>query len=142
MTYTVVISAKNPDLKLNPGLTATISIYTLELKDVLTTEAKAINFKPNTEILTAYNLEHDLPDNTNKYIEASTTIWVLNSNGAILPKTVTLGASDGVHVQIVDGLTAGEKLVYSLKSVNKSEIKTDDTNKSPFSQQGGRPGRI
>ena len=142
VTYTVVISAKNPDLKLNPGLTATISIYTLELKDVLTTEAKAINFKPNTEILTAYNLEHDLPDNTNKYIEASTTIWVLNSNGAILPKTVTLGASDGVHVQIVDGLTAGEKLVYSLKSVNKSEIKTDDTNKSPFSQQGGRPGRI
>ncbi|WP_446051763.1 efflux RND transporter periplasmic adaptor subunit, partial [Zobellia laminariae] len=46
VTYTVVIKADNPDLQLKPGLTATISIYTLELKDVLSVEAKAINFKP------------------------------------------------------------------------------------------------
>ncbi|MEC8682795.1 MAG: efflux RND transporter periplasmic adaptor subunit, partial [Bacteroidota bacterium] len=46
ITYTVVIKADNPDLKLKPGLTATVSIYTLELDDVLTTEAKAVNFNP------------------------------------------------------------------------------------------------
>ena len=51
VTYTVVIKADNPDLKLKPGLTATISIYTLELNDVLTAEAKAINFIPETETL-------------------------------------------------------------------------------------------
>ena len=58
VTYTVVIKADNPDLKLKPGLTATISIYTLELNDVLTAEAKAINFKPETETLATYNLQH------------------------------------------------------------------------------------
>ena len=58
VTYTVVIKAHNPDLKLKPGLTATISIYTLELSDVLTAEAKAINFKPEREILAAYNQQH------------------------------------------------------------------------------------
>ena len=143
VTYTVVISAKNPDLKLKPGLTATIAIYTLELKDVLTAEAKAINFKPNTEILKTYNLQHNITDNTSKHFEKSTTLWVLDNNGAIKPKTVTIGASDGVNVQILDGITEGEKLVYSLKGVSKSEIKTEAPNESPFMQQReGPPGRI
>ena len=143
VTYTVVIKADNPDLKLKPGLTATISIYTLELKGVLTAEAKAINFKPNTEILKTYNLQHGLPDNASKQIEASTTLWVLGNNDTILPRTVTLGASDGVNIQILEGITEGEKLVYSLKGVSKSEIKAEGQNKSPFMQErGGPPGRI
>ena len=143
VTYTVVISAKNPDLKLKPGLTATIAIYTLELKGVLTAEAKAINFKPNNETLKAYNLQYKLTDNTKKQIAGSTTLWLLDNNGAIIPKTVTLGASDGFNVQILDGVTEGEKLVYRLKGINKSEIKTEGQNKSPFMQErGGPPGRI
>ncbi len=142
VTYTVVITAKNPNLKLKPGLTATIAIYTLELKDVLTAEAKAINFRPNTEILKTYNLQNGLLDNTGKRIEEPTTLWVMDNNGAILPKTVTLGASDGVNVQIMDGVTEGEKLVYSLKGVSKSEIKTEDKNESPFMPEGRGPRRI
>ena len=142
VTYTVAITTKNPDLKLKPGLTATIAIYTLELKDVLTAEAKAINFKPNIEILKTYNFQNNLPSSTSKHIEEPTTLWVLDNNGAILPKTVTIGASDGVSVQIVEGVNEGEKLVYSLKGVSKSEIKTEDKNESPFSQQGRRPNRI
>jgi len=51
VTYTVVIKAENPDLKLKPGLTATISIYTLELKDLLTVEAKALSFQPDLKVL-------------------------------------------------------------------------------------------
>src|SRR5690606_8379607 len=54
ITYTVVIEAKNPDLKLKPGLTATVYIYTLELNDQLTLEAKAINFKPDVNLIRAY----------------------------------------------------------------------------------------
>lgn len=143
VTYTVVITTENPDLKLKPGLTATIAIYTLELKNVLTAEAKAINFKPETEILKTYNLQHNLPDNTSNQIKESTTLWVLEVNGAILQKTVTLGASDGVHVQILNGINEGERLVYRLKGVSKSEIKKEGPNKSPFMQErGGPPGRI
>lgn len=139
VTYTVVITAKNPDLKLKPGLTATISIYTLELKDVLTSEAKAINFKPNTEILKTYNLQHQLPDNPGKQIKKSSTLWILDNKGAIVEKTVTLGASDGVKVQILDGISPGEKLVYSLKGVSKSEVATTGSNESPFMPK--RPGQ-
>ncbi|MDO5971406.1 efflux RND transporter periplasmic adaptor subunit [Flavivirga aquimarina] len=138
VTYTVVIKADNSNLKLKPGLTATISIYTLELNDVLTAEAKAINFKPEEETLSTYNLQHELSENTSQISKDQSTLWVLGNNGAIIPKTVTLGASDGVNVQIMSGLNEGEKLVYSLKGVSKSETNTGGTNESPFMPQ--RPG--
>lgn len=138
VTYTVVIKADNPDLKLKPGLTATISIYTLELNDVLTAEAKSINFKPETEILASYNAQHNLPESSSKQYKEASTLWVLGNNGVIIPKTITLGASDGVNVQILSGVTQGEKLVYSLKGISKSEANKQGTSESPFMPQ--RPG--
>ena len=139
VTYTVVIKAHNPDLKLKPGLTATISIYTLELKDVLTTQAKAVNFKPETALMSQYieqnNLETPNPsDNnaTNKK-EEQTILWVLNNDKTIEPKPVKLGASDGVNVQILEGISKGEKLVYSLKEGSSTaEITSEATSESPF----------
>jgi len=139
VTYTVVIKADNPDLKLKPGLTATISIFTLELNDVLTAEAKAINFKPERETLATYNLQHQIEETNNgQRSREETALWVLEANGTITPKTVTLGASDGVNVQILSGVTEGEKLVYSLKGVSKSEVAPAGTNESPFMPK--RPG--
>ena len=142
VTYTVVIKADNPDLKLKPGLTATISIYTLELKDVLSTEAKAINFKPTTDLLMAYNKQQNITvePSKNKPTEndSVTMVWVYGTNGAITPRQVKLGASDGVNVQILDGINEGEKLVYSLKSVSKADASKEATSESPFMPQ--RPG--
>ncbi|RCW90678.1 HlyD family secretion protein [Winogradskyella arenosi] len=138
VTYTVVVKADNEDLKLKPGLTATISIFTLELNDVLTAEAKAINFKPERETLATYNTQHQLEANTADRSREATTLWVLESNGAITPKPVTLGASDGVNVQILSGISKGDKLVYSLKGVSKSDGATAEKSESPFMPQ--RPG--
>ncbi|ARV14115.1 efflux RND transporter periplasmic adaptor subunit [Polaribacter sp. SA4-12] len=138
VTYTVVIKADNPDLKLKPGLTATISIYTLELNDVLTAEAKAINFKPETATLATYNLQHQLSDNNSSLSKDATTLWVLEKNGAITPKIVSLGASDGVNVQILSGVQQDEKLVYSLKGVARSQASNSAKSESPFMPQ--RPG--
>ena len=145
VTYTVVIKADNPDLKLKPGLTATISIYTLELKDVLSVEAKAINFKPTPPEMMAYNEQEKLtierPNNGPRTtdIEDVTKVWVLESNGAITPKEVKLGASDGVNVQILSGINEGDKLVYSLKSeTTQSGAPAGGTEESPFMPQ--RPG--
>jgi HlyD family secretion protein len=139
VTYTVVIKADNPDLKLKPGLTATISIYTLELKDVLSTEAKAINFKPTTDLLMAYYKQQNLEPSKDNLLDNDNTtmVWVYETNGAISPKQVTLGASDGVNVQLLSGINEGDKLVYSLKSVSKAELSTT-TSESPFMPQ--RPG--
>lgn len=142
VTYTVVIKAENEDMKLKPGLTATISIYTLELSDVLTAEAKSINFKPEAEALENYNAQHKLPASKNS-TSSETTLWVLGKDGSISAKTVEIGASDGVNVQILNGINEGEKLVYSLKGVTKSEAKASGDSESPFMPKppGGGGGK-
>ena len=47
VTYEVVISAPNDDLKLKPGLTANVTIFTMEVNDVTTVPAKALRFTPD-----------------------------------------------------------------------------------------------
>lgn len=57
VTYTVVVNAPNPDLKLLPGLTASINIYVEEVNDVLTIPAKAVKFTPATDYLAVLGKE-------------------------------------------------------------------------------------
>ena len=51
VTYEVVISAPNDQLKLKPGLTANVTIYTMEKNDVLAVPARALRFTPNEALL-------------------------------------------------------------------------------------------
>ena len=46
VTYTVVITAENPDQKLLPGMTATCTIVTLEVEDAIAIPVKALKFTP------------------------------------------------------------------------------------------------
>ncbi|MEQ9307991.1 MAG: efflux RND transporter periplasmic adaptor subunit [Balneolaceae bacterium] len=54
VTYTVVVNAANDDQKLKPGMTATITIYTQELTNVLTLQVKALSFTSDQTILENY----------------------------------------------------------------------------------------
>ena len=49
VTYEVVISAPNADLKLKPGLTANVTIFTKEQPNVLSVPNKALRFTPTKE---------------------------------------------------------------------------------------------
>lgn len=46
VTYTVVISAENPEQKLLPGMTATCTIVTQEITDAIAIPVKALKFTP------------------------------------------------------------------------------------------------
>lgn len=143
VTYTVVIQAGNPDLKLMPGLTATISIYTMELKDILTLEAKAFTFKPDTALLREYNtlnggtvtIPATIPtnDETTERQYNLKTVWVKTPTG-LKPQQITVGESDGINVQIADGLKEGEEVAFSLQAVKaETSGSLDNTaGKSPF----------
>jgi HlyD family secretion protein len=69
VTYEVVISAPNNDLKLKPGLTANVTIYTLEKNDVLAAPAKALRFMPTEALLSEGQSIED--------VEAPTKVWTL-----------------------------------------------------------------
>ncbi|HBO30134.1 MAG TPA: efflux RND transporter periplasmic adaptor subunit, partial [Leeuwenhoekiella sp.] len=134
ITYTVVIKADNPDLKLKPGLTATVSIYTLELDDVLTTEAKAVNFNPALNEINTYYKQQGIDKTISeipKVSEGKSRVWQYAADGSLKPVEVTLGASDGINIEVKSGLQAGTKLVYNLKTTTASESGAEDSS-SPF----------
>lgn len=60
VTYTVIIDVSNPDMKLMPGMTATITVLIDSRNDVLKVPSKALNFSPPSDYL-AYYYE-SLPD--------------------------------------------------------------------------------
>ncbi|MBZ9631589.1 efflux RND transporter periplasmic adaptor subunit [Salegentibacter sp. LM13S] len=135
ITYTVVIKAQNPDLKLKPGLTATVVIYTLELNEVLTIEAKALNFKPNPNQLIEYNEQYitgekqprEIPETSQ---EDMVIVWKHTEDNRILPEKIEVGASDGINTEVVSGLSEGDKLVYNLKTNANRGVRKESS--SPF----------
>lgn len=121
VTYTVIIKADNPEEKLKPGLTATVSIFTMELKDVLTLEAKAFAFEPDMKLVTQYNTNKNGTASGRKLAvtpskdKSSKIIWIKDNNG-IRQQKVTVGRNDGINYEIISGLTNGNEVVTALKN--------------------------
>lgn len=143
ITYTVIINASNADGKLKPGLTASITIYTFELNNVLTVETQALNFKPDPKQLNEYLKQNGLSDEFLKNLQFADTdsvktVWVKDSL-SIRPVQVQIGATDGVITEIKSGLDAGQEVVYSLGNVSTENTASSSTNESPFMPKP--PGR-
>lgn len=155
ITYTVIIKADNQEGKLMPGLTANISIYTLELKDVLTLEAKAISFQPDPQVLNIYQQQH--PGEVTQPVAVLTRhvyteqtaahasegqikkVWVKKGAG-IQEYTIQIGTTDGVLVQVLQGLKEGDEVVYSMSVVSDKTQNSESTSAgSPFMPKP--PGR-
>ena len=51
VTYTVIIDVPNPELKLRPGMTATVSILINKRENVIRVPALAVRFQPSQEVL-------------------------------------------------------------------------------------------
>ena len=57
VTYTTIIKAPNPEMKLKPGMTANIFIYTSEDSNALLIPAAALKFKPDQSVAAQYKLD-------------------------------------------------------------------------------------
>ena len=123
VTYEVVISAENNDLKLKPGLTANVTIYTKEAKDVLSVPTKALQFTPNEKMLTK---EQSIQD-----CEGKTKVWVLQDN-VFKAIPVTTGISNGIMTEIKAGVKAGQKIVTDFSMANSGNEEGKAGNDNPF----------
>ncbi|MCB9274656.1 MAG: efflux RND transporter periplasmic adaptor subunit [Lewinellaceae bacterium] len=131
VTYTVIVEADNPGMKLKPGLTATIIIYTKELKGQKVIEAKAVNFTPDSLLLAQYYEQQGLPPGIVTPAGNGHKIWIKEPSGALSQKEVELGESDGINYQILSGLDVGDEVVFNLKEINQAEV-SKVTGDSPF----------
>ena len=127
VTYEVVITAPNPDLKLKPGLTANVTINTLEEKDVLAVPTKALRFNPDPEVLKEIGITVNSSAATPG--GESRIVWVKNGN-VISPKSVTTEHTSGDKTGITEGLSDGEVVVTGLTAELPKKAETAE--RSPF----------
>ena len=154
VTYTVVVKADNPDEKLLPGLTATISIYTFEIKDVLMASSSAINFKPDRDVLAKYFAEkgierrkpegkegdkkdwkgRDKDRRPSKDDDSFRRVWV-KTGDSLRPVAITIGSTDGINTEVLKGLQAGDTLVSNMREeveLPKTKTGGQGNSGSPF----------
>lgn len=108
VTYQVVISAPNEDLKLKPGLTANVTIFTMERSGVLAVPSKALRFTPNELLLK--------DDEKVINCEGMNKVWIREGkNFKAIP--VEIGTSNGTYTEIISGLKAGTEVVTEFEMI-------------------------
>lgn len=129
VTYEVVISAQNADLKLKPGLTANVTIYTQERTGVLAVANKALRFTPTKETV---GKDMKIVD-----CKGKNKVWTLDGK-TLTAHPVSIGQTDGMHTEITKGLKAGQQIVTEIV-VNTPDDDSDDQQQSKGLIGGPRP---
>ena len=135
VTYEVVISADNPDLKLKPRLTANVYIYTMERNDVLSIPNKALRFIADASMLEPLGLTVENP--TMQAPEGKRLVWV-EEGTQLKPKAITVGSSNNNVTEVVDGLQEGEIVAVDLSAEAPEITPAAGQERSPF--MPGPPG--
>jgi len=123
VTYEVVISAPNKDLKLKPGLTANVTIFTLEKNDVLTVPSKALRFIPIEALI---GKDQKIED-----VEAPHKLWTLEGN-VIKAHAVEIGTTNGIQTEIVSGIAAGTEILTDLSMDGGEPQEGEQQASNPF----------
>ena len=122
VTYEVVITAYNPDLKLKPGLTANVTIYTAEISGVLCVPSKALRYTPTKETIGNKKIQDT---------QGKNKVWTLEGD-KIVAHSVSIGATDGTHTQLLKGVESGTKVITGISVMTDEQPDETVTESSPF----------
>lgn len=123
VTYEVVISAPNADLKLKPGLTANVTIYTAEKQNVLCVSSKALRFEPTQEAVGKYKIADSKGKNK---------VWTFDGK-TLTAHTIQIGMSDGMNTEILKGVGKGTVVVTNITEIaDEEENGNGQMEQSPF----------
>ncbi len=164
VTYTTSVDAPNENMKLKPGMTASITIYTKQVQNAMLISAKALKYKPDSSLLKGYkivglskpNTKHKQELNTasngmKAHYNADSTsrdslqaedvknavVWIKKDN-TIMKRFIKIGLNDDTHVQVVQGLNENDVVIDGEQQTGSKQKTSDNTVKSPFMPQ--RPG--
>lgn len=130
VTYQVVISAPNGNLKLKPGLTANVTIFTMEHNGVLAVSSKALRFTPNEALLNK--------DQTIQDVKAPHKLWTLKDN-VFKAHRVEVGTSNGTLTEILSGIEEGTEVLTDFSITGSENGHQSEQANNPFMPR--RPNR-
>lgn len=128
VTYEVVISAPNPELKLKPGLTANVTIITKEVQNVLAVPVAALSFTPNENLLKDGETIADC--------QGKSKVWVREGN-VFKAIPVETGENNGILAEIKNGLKGGEDVITEF-CIEQRMQEEESGNQNPFMPHPGR----
>jgi len=156
VTYITIIDAPNSDMKLKPGMTANITIYTREINHTLLIPAAALVFTPDSVLIVKYHIsgagnviekeskqQRDKPEHLTDSGSVKTKqgfVWIKRDSINIARMPVITGLDDKTEVQVIAGLQEGDEVISGYKKVQKKDAASGKTAKSPFMPaRRGRP---
>lgn len=159
VNYTVIIDVPNPDLKLMPGMTATVTVLVAKKENVLKVPTVALRFQPSQDQIeirrdsTTQQDDSARSERRRQFMQrmqegggarqprqamserAITRLWVLGKNKKLNPIFVRAGMSDATFTEILHGrVEEGQEIVVGVITQKPSASPT------PLSQPGGGGG--
>ena len=128
VTYEVVISAPNNELKLKPGLTANVTIYTLEKNGVLAVQNKALRFMPIDAILAEGQTVEDC--------DAPQKVWTLEGT-TFKAHPVQTGITNGLLTEVLGGIAEGTEVLTGFTISGGEAPQGNDQAQNPFMPRPG-----
>jgi HlyD family secretion protein len=153
VTYVTIIDAPNADLKLKPGMTANIMVYTEEVPNAMIIPSKALNFRPDSLVTKKYTVSgmdrqsksgsnnskktdtarssQRSQDNSENDSAQKASVWV-KKDSSLIRKRITIGLNDQTQVQVLSGLSMNDEVVTGYEVLVKGNDKKASQAKSPF----------
>lgn len=165
VTYTVVVKAENPEEKLFPGMTASVTIFT-DLQQGKLVPVSAMAFNPSEEVFASL----DKPERPSKdgmkegregrhsegvdgekgerpsrekreaMRQNGQKVWIKNGN-SIRPRFIETGVNDGVNAIVKEGLAVGDTVVISAQVGEKVKKAKGGPSNNPLAPQPPRGSR-
>lgn len=165
VTYTVVVKAENPEEKLFPGMTASVTIFT-DLQQGKLVSVAAMAFNPSEEVLASLNKperpskdgmregregrhsegvdgekgERPSREKREAMRQNGQKVWIKNGN-SIRPRFIETGVNDGVNAIVKEGLAVGDTVVISAQVGEKVKKVNSGMQNNPLAPQAPRGSR-
>jgi HlyD family secretion protein len=137
VTYPVIIVADNPDRKLMPGMTATVSIEVQRKNGILTVPNSALRFKPPVANSGSSGPPGSSAEEAREELPKGPRVYVQTPEG-LKPISITTGVSDGVATEVTAGLQEGQEVVTRVllaEDKQKTQVNNPFTPKFPSRTQ-------
>lgn len=111
VTYNVIVIIENPELKLMPGMTATLIIRTEEKPNSIAVPNSALSFFPDEDDIKTLNKQKYKIEGLNN--PQASTVWIINQH-TLVEKEVVVNFTNGIRSAITGDIMPGDSVITNI----------------------------